>query len=154
MERKWRLRLLWVGWVLLLAAGAGVCSYFRQAYAAKELRGMLRQYIAVPESGSSGFVLITATGSYELELRRGAEWQQRLMTLEDKYVVVIGRLTVRLGNSGRPRRIIVVDVLKPDAPLGPSTSTPAASVLLSRSRNAGPGAESLERSFSTWRCSP
>ena len=76
-----------------------------------EFRGTLRTGVVAIGGETTGVVLITATGSYELDLPRNVEWGRQLTFLDGKPVVVTGRLTIGKGIERRQRRIVRVQSL-------------------------------------------
>ena len=63
-----------------------------------EFRGTLRTGVVAIGGETTGVVLITPTGSYELYLPRNVEWGRHPASLNGKTVIVTGRLTIGIGN--------------------------------------------------------
>ena|GEM_PF-1518935 len=113
MDPTWRSRLRSCQYVMVLAIIAGALVFLREAGAPKEYRGTLRYPVMAPGGETTGVVIVTPTGSYDLDLDPNLEWRRQLANLNGKEVVVTGKLTVCRGVEVRDRRIIRVFDLKP-----------------------------------------
>lgn len=114
MQAKRRFLLLLLAWLGAVLATVGFWAYLVWRAQPKEFRGTLRTDIMAIGGETTGVIIITSDGAYELDLRAGSEWSPQLRALAGKQVVVTGKLTVRKGIEVRERRIIHVQDLKPD----------------------------------------
>jgi acetyl esterase/lipase len=84
-----------------------------EAAKAVELRGILRTGIVAIGGETTGTIIQTDKGSFELDLGSGKELRAKAERLAGKTVVVKGTLTIRKGVEIRERRIVTVRVLEP-----------------------------------------
>ena len=112
MEPRWQSRLQSFQYVMVLAMIAGVLVFLRDADDPKEYRGTLHYPVMAPGGETTGVVIVTPAGAYDLDLDPNLEWRRQLANLNGKEVVVTGELTLCRGVEVRDRRIIRVDELK------------------------------------------
>jgi hypothetical protein len=105
---------------ILIAAGAA-CLLAFPAFAADkdkdepkkvEMKGMLKTGIVAIGGETTGVVVETKDGAYELDLGKDKDLKEKADKLNGKAVVVAGELTIRKGVEVKERKIIVVSSLK------------------------------------------
>ena len=104
-RQSWAHRFVWVALLILIAVFLG---YPWNWNAPREFRGVLRHPVLAPGGETTGVVISTPEGTYELDLKRNREWENQLLRLRGKPVIVVGKLTVGRSIEGRQRRIIRV----------------------------------------------
>jgi hypothetical protein len=77
-----------------------------------EMKGTLHTGVVATGGETTGIVIDTKDGKYELELGKGKKLRQKAKELNGKSVVVAGTLVVRKGVEVRERKIITVTSLK------------------------------------------
>ena len=77
-----------------------------------EWKGTLRTGVVAIGGETTGTVLETKDGKFELDLGKNKELRDRAAKLSGKPVIVTGTLTVRKGVEVKERRIIAVSDLK------------------------------------------
>ena len=86
---------------LLLALGALlVWLTLRDTSGIREFRGTLRTGLRQIGGETTGVIIVTSEGTYELDLKQKPEWSNQLPQLDGKQVTVEGKLVV----PGRRRR--------------------------------------------------
>ena len=110
----------WTMWQLVKPAAAliMVCIVaFAVCYRSqpREYRGVLKYPVIAVGFETTGVALVAPEGTYELAMPRGVRWRDHLHAINDRSVVVTGRLTTRKGKWRPERRIIRVEdlVLEP-----------------------------------------
>jgi len=77
-----------------------------------ELTGKLRTGIVAIGGETTGTILETKKGSYELEFGKQKELRQKAEKLNGKNVTVVGKLEIRKGVEVKERRIVTVTSLE------------------------------------------
>jgi hypothetical protein len=77
-----------------------------------ELTGKLRTGIVAIGGETTGTILETKKGTFELELGKQMELRQKAEKLNGKNVTVVGKLEIRKGVEVKERRIITVTSLE------------------------------------------
>ena len=95
-----------VGLVFLLALVA------RAADKEMRVKGTLRSGVVAIGGETTGTVVETKEGNYELDLGKNEVLRRKAEKLDGRAVVVTGTLTVREGVEDKQRRIITVSSLK------------------------------------------
>ena len=95
-----------VGLVALLALSALAAD--KQV----EVKGTLRTGVVAAGGETTGTVVETKEGTYELDLGKNEDLRLTVEKLDGRAVVVTGSLTVRGGVEVKQRRIIAVSSLK------------------------------------------
>ncbi len=62
---------------------------------------------------TTGVIIVTSDGTYELDLKQNPEWSNQSWQLDGKQVTVEGKLFVRKGIEVKKRWIIHVSSMKP-----------------------------------------
>src|SRR5207248_3193658 len=109
--------LLLVGWIILalpLASADRTAGAGSEEPQAKVYKGTLRHPVYALGGETTGTLIETEAGAYELDLGRQPGLLEQARSLANKPVVVTGTLTltVRPGAEAAPRRIIKVTELK------------------------------------------
>ena len=100
----------------LLALGAlFVWLTLRDTSGVREFRGTLRTGVRQIGGETTGVIIVTSEGRYELDLKQNPEWRSQLPRLDGKQVTVEGMLTIYKGIEVRKRWIIHVRSLKLDS---------------------------------------
>ena len=94
-------------WLLALAATAA-----DKAPRKVKLEGVLRTGVVAIGGETTGTVLKTKDGNFELDLGKDRELRARAEKLDGKRVVVAGTLRVRKGVEVKERRVITVTRLR------------------------------------------
>ena len=98
---------------LLLALGALLLwSTLRDTSGIREFRGTLRTGLRQIGGETTGVIIVTSKGTYELDLKQNPEWSSQLPLLDGKQVTVEGKLVIGKGIEVRKRWIIHVHSLK------------------------------------------
>ena len=77
-----------------------------------EMKGVLHAGVAAVGGETTGVVIETKDGRYELDLGANKELRDKADKLEGKTVVVKGQLTTRKGVEVAERKIVVVSELR------------------------------------------
>ncbi len=122
MEAQGRLWVRQVVWVTLIVLIGAVLLYPWKWNAPREFRGVLHHPVLAPGGETTGVVISTPEGGYELDLKQHPEWKRQLPRLRGKLVIVVGKLHIGRSIEGRQRRIIRVHTIGLDerAALRPS----------------------------------
>jgi hypothetical protein len=78
-----------------------------------ELKGKLTTGIVAIGGETTGTVIATKDGKFELDFGKDKEMRAKAKQLNGKTVVVTGTLTVRKGVEVKERKIVIVTTLKP-----------------------------------------
>ena len=106
---------------LLLALGALlVWLTLRDTSGIREFRGTLRTGLRQIGGETTGVIIVTSEGTYELDLKQKPEWSNQLPQLDGKQVTVEGKLVVGKGIEVKKRWIIHVRSLQPCRATNPS----------------------------------
>lgn len=116
MDPKWVRVLRWFVGIVLLVFFLGIVVSQVRAGHLREFHGKLACNMAAPGGETTGTIILTQAGAYELDLADNPEARLQLPTLDGQQVIVIGVLRIRKGIEVRQRRIIRVHELKLDAP--------------------------------------
>ncbi len=99
---------------LLLALGVLlVWLTLRDTSGIREFRGTLRAGVRAFGGETTGVIIVTSDGTYELDLKQNPEWSSQVWQFDGKQVTVEGKLFVRKGIEVKKRWIIHVSSLKP-----------------------------------------
>jgi hypothetical protein len=79
-----------------------------------EITGKLRTGVAAVGGETTGVVLRTERGTFELDLGQSGELRGKAAGLDGKRVTVTGRLRIRPGVEVRERRVVAVETLEPE----------------------------------------
>ncbi len=110
-RRLWVRRVVWVTLIVLIGV---VLLYPWKWNAPQEFRGVLRHPVLAPGGETTGVVISTPEGGYELDLKQHPEWELQLPRLRSKPVIVVGKLRIGQSIEGRQRRIIRVHSIRLD----------------------------------------
>ncbi len=106
---------------VLLALGALlVWLTLRDTSGIREFRGTLRTGLRQIGGETTGVIIVTSEGTYELDLKQKPEWSNQLPQLDGKQVTVEGKLFIRKGIEVKKRWIIHVRSLQPCRATNPS----------------------------------
>ncbi len=106
---------------VLLALGALlVWLALRDTSGIREFRGTLRTGVHQIGGETTGVIIVTSEGRYELDLKQNPEWRSQLHRLNGKQVTVEGKLIVGKGIEVKKRWIIHVRSLQPCRATNPS----------------------------------
>ena len=98
--------------VCLLAVPALAADKEKKGAKKVEVKGTLRTGIVAIGGETTGTVIDTKEGRYELELGKNKELRDKAERLNGKPVVVAGTLEIRKGLAVKERKIITVASLK------------------------------------------
>jgi hypothetical protein len=104
-----KFQLLLTGVVLILGMSALAAD---QKPKVVEMTGTLRTGIVAIGGETSGIVIETRAGRFDLDLGKNKELRRKAAALNGKKVTVAGTLVVRKGVELKERRIIVVRSMK------------------------------------------
>ena len=82
---------------------------------AVEVKGILHTGVVAVGGETTGYVVETKDGKYELDFGANKELRDKADKLSGKAVAVKGDLTIRKGVEARERKIVAVSELKADA---------------------------------------
>lgn len=106
----------YLGALLALAALLTILTWRPNARnSVREFRGTLHSGIRQIGGETTGVIIVTSEGAYELDLRGNPEWRAQLPALNGSTVIVRGRLTIGSGIEVRRRRVVHVVDLTADA---------------------------------------
>ncbi len=77
-----------------------------------EMKGKLRTGIVVAGGETTGTIIETKDGTFELDFGKNKEFRQKAKKLDGKMVQVEGTLTVRKGVEVKERKIVAVTKLE------------------------------------------
>jgi hypothetical protein len=102
-----RMLVVGVAWCLVLSAGGA------EKKAKKvEVKGTLRTGVVAIGAETTGIVIQTKKGTFELDLGKNNKLRKEAKKLNGKVVVVTGTLEIRKGVEVKERKIIRVATLK------------------------------------------